>query len=224
MMNSEGKSDSGLKSWMRDEGGSFFSRSLLPYQYVVRFFMTWISPSVSFGDRELFAIETLFKSHPNACLIIVTNSIDSIREMQNPWGFLEANSIWNQISGNPRDSFVNSLLPRLRCTSRPPSYYPRSDKMYTCENPRSRRSGVLVGSDSVSSLPHPRRSRGLFSLAVTLSPSGSCSGFLVDTLVHIPSTPSVFVNNDGEASLRGAVVICIRDGLRIMVLKGVGYV
>ncbi|CAK7350636.1 unnamed protein product [Dovyalis caffra] len=43
----------------------------------VRFFMTWISSLNSFGDRELFAIESLFKSHPNACLVIVSNSMDS---------------------------------------------------------------------------------------------------------------------------------------------------
>ncbi|KAF2303362.1 hypothetical protein GH714_017393 [Hevea brasiliensis] len=43
----------------------------------VRFFMTWISSLESFGDRELFAIESLFKFHPNACLVIVSNSMDS---------------------------------------------------------------------------------------------------------------------------------------------------
>ncbi|KAF2305144.1 hypothetical protein GH714_002044 [Hevea brasiliensis] len=43
----------------------------------VRFFMTWISSLKSFGDRELFAIESVFKSHPNACLVIVSDSMDS---------------------------------------------------------------------------------------------------------------------------------------------------
>lgn len=43
-----------------------------------RFFMTWISSIDSFGDRELFAVEALFKSHPNGCLVIVSNSLDSI--------------------------------------------------------------------------------------------------------------------------------------------------
>ncbi|KAL2467246.1 alpha 1 [Abeliophyllum distichum] len=42
-----------------------------------RFFMTWISSVESFGGRELFSIESLFKSHPNGCLIIVSNSMDS---------------------------------------------------------------------------------------------------------------------------------------------------
>ncbi|XP_071722137.1 uncharacterized protein [Rutidosis leptorrhynchoides] len=43
----------------------------------LRFFMTWISPIGFFGDREILAIEGLFKSHPNACLVIVSNSLDS---------------------------------------------------------------------------------------------------------------------------------------------------
>ncbi|XP_010933001.2 uncharacterized protein At4g19900-like [Elaeis guineensis] len=43
-----------------------------------RFFMTWIS-SVAFGPRELFAVESLFKSHQNACLLIVSNTMDSGR-------------------------------------------------------------------------------------------------------------------------------------------------
>ncbi|KAL8112994.1 uncharacterized protein LOC141707193 [Apium graveolens] len=44
-----------------------------------RFFMTWISSLDSFGDRELFVVEALFKSHPDGCLVIVSNSLDSIR-------------------------------------------------------------------------------------------------------------------------------------------------
>lgn len=44
-----------------------------------RFFMTWISSVDSFSDRELFVVEALFKSHPNGCLIIVSNSLDSVR-------------------------------------------------------------------------------------------------------------------------------------------------
>jgi len=43
----------------------------------VRFFMTWISSLKSFGDREFFAVESLFRSHPDACLVIVSNSMDS---------------------------------------------------------------------------------------------------------------------------------------------------
>lgn len=43
----------------------------------IRFFMTWISSFKSFGERELFAVQSLFKSHPNGCLVIVSSSIDS---------------------------------------------------------------------------------------------------------------------------------------------------
>lgn len=43
----------------------------------LKFFMTWISSVESFGHRELLALESLFKSHPNACLVMVSNSLDS---------------------------------------------------------------------------------------------------------------------------------------------------
>ncbi|MED6130679.1 hypothetical protein PIB30_002791 [Stylosanthes scabra] len=42
-----------------------------------RFFMTWISPLKAFGVRELLSVESLFKSHPEACLVIVSKSLDS---------------------------------------------------------------------------------------------------------------------------------------------------
>ncbi|XP_058083356.1 uncharacterized protein LOC131231241 [Magnolia sinica] len=45
----------------------------------IRFFMTWISSLESFGRRELFAVESIFKSHPNACLLIISSSMDSTR-------------------------------------------------------------------------------------------------------------------------------------------------
>lgn len=45
----------------------------------VRFFMTWISPASSFGDREFLAMESLFKSHPQGCLMILSRSMDSGR-------------------------------------------------------------------------------------------------------------------------------------------------
>ncbi|KAL2341921.1 hypothetical protein Fmac_009861 [Flemingia macrophylla] len=43
----------------------------------VRFFMTWISPLKGFGEREFVSVESLFKSHPQACLVIVSKSLDS---------------------------------------------------------------------------------------------------------------------------------------------------
>ncbi|WCJ26994.1 alpha 1 4-glycosyltransferase family protein [Euphorbia peplus] len=45
----------------------------------LQFFMTWISTLESFGDRERFSIESLFKSNPDSCLVIVSNSMDSRR-------------------------------------------------------------------------------------------------------------------------------------------------
>ncbi|KAL2554763.1 alpha 1 [Forsythia ovata] len=51
----------------------FFGR----YQCKVQFFMTWISPAESFGRREFFVIESLFKTNPAGCLIILSNTMDS---------------------------------------------------------------------------------------------------------------------------------------------------
>lgn len=43
----------------------------------VRFFMTWISPASSFGRREVLAMESVFKSHPHGCLMIISTTMDS---------------------------------------------------------------------------------------------------------------------------------------------------
>ena len=50
----------------------------------LRFFMTWISSLDSFSDRELWAIQSIFKVHENEnpCLIIVSNSLDSAKGKQ----------------------------------------------------------------------------------------------------------------------------------------------
>lgn len=45
----------------------------------VQFFMTWISPVDSFKNREFLAMETLFKTHPRGCLMIVSRTMDSIK-------------------------------------------------------------------------------------------------------------------------------------------------
>ncbi|XP_004485766.1 uncharacterized protein At4g19900 [Cicer arietinum] len=55
-------------------GNSSFSSSC---SCKFRFFMTWISPLKAFGERELLSVESLFKSHPKACLVIVSKSMDS---------------------------------------------------------------------------------------------------------------------------------------------------
>lgn len=47
-----------------------------------RFFMTWLSSIESFGERERFAVESLFKAHPNGCLVIMSTSMDSPRGRQ----------------------------------------------------------------------------------------------------------------------------------------------
>ncbi|XP_062094249.1 uncharacterized protein LOC133800310 [Humulus lupulus] len=45
----------------------------------MQFFMTWLSPAKSFGRRELWSLETLFKAHPKACLVIASPSLDSVK-------------------------------------------------------------------------------------------------------------------------------------------------
>ncbi|MCL7049740.1 hypothetical protein MKW94_007007 [Papaver nudicaule] len=43
----------------------------------IRFFMTWISPATSFGKKEFLALQSVFKHHPNGCLMILSRSMDS---------------------------------------------------------------------------------------------------------------------------------------------------
>ncbi|XP_009123502.1 lactosylceramide 4-alpha-galactosyltransferase [Brassica rapa] len=43
----------------------------------VNFMMTWISPAVMFGKREVLSVESVFKSHPRGCLIILSSTMDS---------------------------------------------------------------------------------------------------------------------------------------------------
>ncbi|ESQ40090.1 hypothetical protein EUTSA_v10015400mg [Eutrema salsugineum] len=43
----------------------------------VNFVMTWISSADLFGKREVLAIESVFKSHPHGCLMILSATMDS---------------------------------------------------------------------------------------------------------------------------------------------------
>ncbi|KAL6991031.1 lactosylceramide 4-alpha-galactosyltransferase [Sarracenia purpurea var. burkii] len=65
-------------NWFPTRVKQFFNSSSCK----VQFFMTWISSLNSFRDRELFTVESLFKSHPNGCLVIVSNSMDSVGGIQ----------------------------------------------------------------------------------------------------------------------------------------------
>ncbi|KAI9083780.1 hypothetical protein K1719_034248 [Acacia pycnantha] len=42
-----------------------------------QFFMTWISPVTLFRNRELLSLESLFKAHPQGCLVILSRTLDS---------------------------------------------------------------------------------------------------------------------------------------------------
>ena len=39
--------------------------------------MTWISPASSFGGREMMSVESVFRVHPRACLIILSRTLDT---------------------------------------------------------------------------------------------------------------------------------------------------
>lgn len=38
--------------------------------------MTWLAPASDFGDRNLLGVESLFVSNPEACLVIVSETMD----------------------------------------------------------------------------------------------------------------------------------------------------
>ncbi|KAG2567620.1 hypothetical protein PVAP13_7NG337100 [Panicum virgatum] len=42
-----------------------------------RFFMTWLSPLAQFGRRELLVLESLFRWHRGACLLVASDTMDS---------------------------------------------------------------------------------------------------------------------------------------------------
>ncbi|KAK9714719.1 hypothetical protein RND81_06G114400 [Saponaria officinalis] len=73
-----------------------------------RVFMTWISSLNSFGNRERFCIESLFKFNPNACLLIVSNSMDTQRGAKILRPFLRMNFKIKAISPDFRFVFKNT--------------------------------------------------------------------------------------------------------------------
>ncbi|XP_068652609.1 uncharacterized protein At4g19900-like [Aristolochia californica] len=73
-----------------------------------RFFLTWISSEELFGERELLAVETIFKSHPDACVLIVSNSMDSRRGKKQLTPFLSHGFRVAAISPNYRFIFKDT--------------------------------------------------------------------------------------------------------------------
>ncbi|GLT34842.1 hypothetical protein SLA2020_093350 [Shorea laevis] len=43
----------------------------------VQFFMTWIAPAKSFQRKEMLGVESVFKAHPDGCLVILSRSMDT---------------------------------------------------------------------------------------------------------------------------------------------------
>ncbi|KAJ8549593.1 hypothetical protein K7X08_033300 [Anisodus acutangulus] len=74
-----------------------------------RFFMTWISSIESFGEREQFSVESLFKAHPNGCLVIMSTSMDSPIGMQVLNPFLEKGLRVTAISPDYYYLFKNTI-------------------------------------------------------------------------------------------------------------------
>ncbi|MFS8023239.1 putative glycosyltransferase, DXD sugar-binding, alpha 1,4-glycosyltransferase [Helianthus anomalus] len=84
---------SGFGSSRRDDFparvNEFFHKKNETSSCKIRFFMTWISSSNSFNKRSIQSIESVFKSHPKACLLIISNSLDSIKGRQILQPFVE---------------------------------------------------------------------------------------------------------------------------------------
>ncbi|CAL5069036.1 unnamed protein product [Urochloa decumbens] len=54
-----------------------------------RFFMTWLSPLAQFGRRELLVLESLFRWHRGACLLVASDTMDTPGGMARLAPFLE---------------------------------------------------------------------------------------------------------------------------------------
>ncbi|CAO2842665.1 unnamed protein product [Amaranthus hypochondriacus] len=74
-----------------------------------RVFMTWISSIKSFQEREKFTIESLFKFHPQACLLIVSNSMGSSKGTQVLEPFLKLKFKVMAISPDFKFIFKNTM-------------------------------------------------------------------------------------------------------------------
>ncbi|XP_031275299.1 uncharacterized protein At4g19900-like [Pistacia vera] len=68
-----------LKS--NDSGQRFNGRVMefFNQQCTIQFFMIWFSPAGKFGPREFLSVDSLLKSNPQACLMILSKSLDTIR-------------------------------------------------------------------------------------------------------------------------------------------------
>lgn len=75
----------------------------------VRFFMTWISSLNSFTEKEFHSVETLFNTHPNGCLLIVSNSMDSNKGRQILKPFLEKGFRVTAVSPDLKYLFKNTM-------------------------------------------------------------------------------------------------------------------
>lgn len=93
--------------------GEFFQSN----QCRVQIFMTWISPADAFGEREFFGLESLFRSNPGSCLIILSRTLDSeqggkILDPLTNLGFLVraiTPDFWALIKNTPAEAWFNDM-------------------------------------------------------------------------------------------------------------------
>ncbi|KAJ4704475.1 alpha 1,4-glycosyltransferase family protein [Melia azedarach] len=52
---------------------------LFDNQCAIQFFMIWFSPTRMFGPRDFLAVDTLMKTNPEACLVLLSRSLDTRR-------------------------------------------------------------------------------------------------------------------------------------------------
>ncbi|XP_074310392.1 uncharacterized protein At4g19900-like [Silene latifolia] len=66
-----------IKSTARTRNFDGKMQSFLKQGCTERFFFTWISPASLYRNRELLVLESVLKAHPDACVIILSRTMDS---------------------------------------------------------------------------------------------------------------------------------------------------
>ncbi|XP_076885038.1 uncharacterized protein LOC143534427 [Bidens hawaiensis] len=88
---------------------SFFYNKNSTSNCKIRFFMIWVSSGNSFNQRSIHSIESVFKSNPNSCLLILSNSLDSIKGRQILAPFIEKGLRVTSISPDFNYLFKNTM-------------------------------------------------------------------------------------------------------------------
>lgn len=65
-----------------NDSGQNFNNQVLEFfsqQCAIQFFMVWFAPAEKFGPRQFLSADSLLKSNPQACLMIISKSLDTKR-------------------------------------------------------------------------------------------------------------------------------------------------